>query len=141
MYQLWVLIDDRLHVYVNYLKSGIPLGVLIPAPAMTIIFLHLSSFMRVTMPSTEFIAEELNARTWLDFDFLGDVLLDRDGEGGFGVIESFLNDETNPLSDLFAAKVLVLCLMGRLRGLTVRSDPLFEDFRTGDFLGDTLGRL
>ena len=128
------------HVYIIYLKSGIPLGVLIPAPAMMIIFLHLSSFMRFTRSSTEFIAEELNARTWLDFDFLGDVLLDRDC-GGFGVIESFLNDETNPLSDLFVAKVLVLCLMGRLRGLTVRSDPLFEDFRTGDFLGDTLGRL
>jgi len=69
------------------------------------------------------------------------VLLGRDGGGGFGVIESFLKDDTNPLSDLFAAKVLVLCLMGCFRGLTVRSDPLLEDFRTGDFLGDTLGTL
>lgn len=43
-------------VYIIYLKSGIPLGVLIPAPAMTIIFLHLSSFMRFTMSSIEFIA-------------------------------------------------------------------------------------
>ena len=69
------------------------------------------------------------------------MLLGRDGGGGFGVIESFLKDDTNPLSDLFAAKVLVLCLMGCFRGLTVRSDPLLEDFRTGDFLGDTLGTL
>ena len=69
------------------------------------------------------------------------MLLDREGGGGFGVMESFLKDETNPLSDLFAARVLVLCLMGRFRGLTVRNDPLLEDFRTGDFLGDTLGRL
>ena len=69
------------------------------------------------------------------------MLLDRDGGGGFGVIESFLKDETNPLSDLFAANALVLCLIGRFRGLTVRTDPLLEDFRTGDFLGDTLGRL
>lgn len=69
------------------------------------------------------------------------MLLDRDGGGGFGVIESFRNDETNPLSDLFGAKVLDLCLLVRLRGLTVRSDPLLEDFRTGDFLGDTLGKL
>ena len=69
------------------------------------------------------------------------MLLDRDGGGRLGVIESFLNDETNPLSDLFAAKVLPLCFVGRLRGLIVRCDPLLEDFRTGDFLGDTLGRL
>lgn len=69
------------------------------------------------------------------------MLLDRDGGGGFGVIESFLNDETNPLSDLFPAEEFALCLVGRFRGLTVRNDPLLEDFRTGDFLGDTLGRL
>ena len=69
------------------------------------------------------------------------MLLDRDGGGGFGVIESFLKDETNPLPDLFPEEELALCLVGRFRGLTVRSDPLLEDFRTGDFLGDTLGRL
>lgn len=90
------------------------------------------------MSSNEFTAYELNPRTWLDFGFLGDVLLDRGG--GFGVIESFLNDETNPLSDLFGVKVLAFCLVGRLTGLTVRNDPLLEDLRVGDFLGETVGK-
>lgn len=133
------MIDDRFYVYVNYLKFGILLGVLISVLVMIIIFLYLFFFMRVIMFLIEFIVEEFNVWIWLDFDFLGDVFLDRDGEGGFGVIESFLNDEINLLLDLFVVKVLVFCLMGCLRGLIVCSDLLFEDFWIGDFLGDILG--
>ena len=55
------------------------------------------------------------------------------------MIESFLNDETNPVSDWLATKVLDFCLVGRLSGLTVRTDPLLEDLRTNDFLGDAKG--
>ena len=76
-----------------------PLGVLIPAPAMTMMFLHLSPLMRFTISSNQFTSMELKRRTWLDFGFLGDVLLDRDGGWGLGVIESFLNEEANPVSD------------------------------------------
>ena len=116
-----------------------PLGVLIPAPAITIMFLHLSPLIRFTISSSEFTAVELRRRTWLDFGFLGDVLLDLDGGWGLGVIESFLNEETNPVSDWLPTMRLVLCL-GRLRGLAVLCEPLLETLRDDAFLGDAKGK-
>lgn len=47
----------------NYLKSGIPLGVLIPAPAITMMFLHFSALIRSTISSTDFTALVLKLRT------------------------------------------------------------------------------
>lgn len=124
----------------TYLKSGIPLGVLIPAPAMTMMFLHLSPLIRLTMSSTEWTAEELNLRTWLNFAFLGDMLLDREGGWGFGVSDSFLNDEVNLVSDWLVPVVPGFFFVARLRGLMLRRDPLVDVLQTDDFKGDANGK-
>ena len=71
--------------------------------------------------------------------FLGDVLLDLGGGCGEGVNDSFRNDETTPVTDWFVAERTGFCLECCLRGLTVLSDGILDDFRTVVFLGDASG--
>jgi hypothetical protein len=72
--------------------------VLIPAPAIIIIFLHFFSFIKFaisTMDDTDIV---LNPLALADLGFLGEIL-DRSGGWGLGVRERFLNDAASPLSD------------------------------------------
>ena len=83
-----------------YLKSGMPLGVLIPAPAIMIMFLHFSCFIKLAISTIFFTFTVLNALLLPDWGFLGVVLRDRAlGGCGVGVNDKFLNCDTRPFSD------------------------------------------
>ena len=115
-----------------------PLGVLIPAPAITITFLHFSSRIKLAISCTDDTEKELKL-LWLlllNFLFWGDTLFPRCGGRELGEMERFLNEDSSPESDwLFAMPFLAF--LEPLTGLTFLTGLTLETLRCGDFLDVT----
>ena len=119
-----------------------PLGVLMPAPAITIIFLHFSSLIKFAMSCMDDTENELSDLCLVRppcFLFWGDTLFPLCGGDGQGLMDRFLNEDTSPESEwLFFT--LALLFREPLTRLAFLVGPVLEICRCCDFFGDTGGR-
>lgn len=119
----------------THLKSGIPLGVLIPAPAMITIFLHFSSLIKLAISTIFLVVTLPYDLLFPNCNFLGEVLLGSSlGGFGFGVNERFLNCDVRTFSDwLFLMPFLACRCLFWLDGL---EDDVLGNRRNVEFDGE-----